>query len=44
MDWHEIKVEAFDEPETQAEHSSVVMAADVCIHGEALCVVGSALP
>lgn len=29
MDWHEIKVEAFDEPETQAEHSSVVMAADV---------------
>lgn len=29
MDWHEIKVEALGEPETQAEHSSVVMAADV---------------
>lgn len=29
MDWHEIKGEASDEPETQAEHSLVVMAADV---------------
>lgn len=29
MDWHGIKVEALDEPETQAEHSSVVIAADV---------------
>lgn len=29
MDWHEIKGEALDEPETPAEHSSVVMAADV---------------
>lgn len=29
MDWHEIKVEALDEPETQRELCSVVMAADV---------------
>lgn len=42
MDWHEIKVEALDEPETQAEHSSVVMAADV-YPWKRLCLVGSAL-